>query len=254
MPTITDLRRWRNGEIFNARDYVYERDLIVEEVNRLSGLFDGTTDLSLNSLTLGDATLSWNDVDGTIDIAYGDTGVALQVGQEMQFYAKAAGNISNGDPVMFNGIDPAQGNHFLVQTATVEALNANPEIFIGVATQDIANGEFGYITEFGLVRGLKTNGDEDSIGSFTTGQILWWDPENGGYAVYDDRPPRGKAWIRIAAVVKPSTGNSANGTIFVRPSILEGSSIVEGSSVFTILADPTVDNDVISGDVWFDSN
>lgn len=26
---IKDLRKWRNGEIFNARDYVYERDLIV---------------------------------------------------------------------------------------------------------------------------------------------------------------------------------------------------------------------------------
>lgn len=26
---IKDLRKWRNGEVFNARDYVYERDLIV---------------------------------------------------------------------------------------------------------------------------------------------------------------------------------------------------------------------------------
>lgn len=51
MPTITDLRRWRNGEIFNARDYVYERDLIIEELNRLSGLLTGATDLTLNTLT-----------------------------------------------------------------------------------------------------------------------------------------------------------------------------------------------------------
>jgi hypothetical protein len=33
MAIITNLRRWRNGDIINARDYVYERDLIVSLVN-----------------------------------------------------------------------------------------------------------------------------------------------------------------------------------------------------------------------------
>jgi hypothetical protein len=33
MATIPILRKWRNGDIINARDYVYERDLIVNLVN-----------------------------------------------------------------------------------------------------------------------------------------------------------------------------------------------------------------------------
>jgi hypothetical protein len=33
MAIITNLRKWRNGEVINARDYVYERDLIVALVN-----------------------------------------------------------------------------------------------------------------------------------------------------------------------------------------------------------------------------
>jgi hypothetical protein len=33
MAIITNLRKWRNGDIINARDYVYERDLIVSMVN-----------------------------------------------------------------------------------------------------------------------------------------------------------------------------------------------------------------------------
>jgi hypothetical protein len=33
MAKITNLRKWKNGEVFNARDYVYERDLIVALVN-----------------------------------------------------------------------------------------------------------------------------------------------------------------------------------------------------------------------------
>jgi hypothetical protein len=34
MAIITNLRKWRNGEVINARDYVYERDLIVSLVNQ----------------------------------------------------------------------------------------------------------------------------------------------------------------------------------------------------------------------------
>jgi len=40
MSKITDLRKWRNGEVFNARDYVYERNLITTELTTVQ------TDLS----------------------------------------------------------------------------------------------------------------------------------------------------------------------------------------------------------------
>lgn len=33
MAKITNLRKWKNGEVFNARDYVYERDTIVALLN-----------------------------------------------------------------------------------------------------------------------------------------------------------------------------------------------------------------------------
>lgn len=32
---LKTLRKWRNGEVFNARDYVYERDLISQTVEEL---------------------------------------------------------------------------------------------------------------------------------------------------------------------------------------------------------------------------
>jgi hypothetical protein len=35
MAKITDLRKWRNGEIFNARDYVYERDLLINALGEV---------------------------------------------------------------------------------------------------------------------------------------------------------------------------------------------------------------------------
>ena len=50
---VPTLKQWRNGEVFNARDYVYERNIIVAEINRLEGLFTGSSDLSVSSITMG---------------------------------------------------------------------------------------------------------------------------------------------------------------------------------------------------------
>ena len=33
MGKIPSLKKWKNNEIFNARDYVYERDTVVDVVN-----------------------------------------------------------------------------------------------------------------------------------------------------------------------------------------------------------------------------
>lgn len=55
MPVISALRQWRNGEVFNARDYVYERNLIVAELNRLTSIFSGlgnTTNARFNDVTV----------------------------------------------------------------------------------------------------------------------------------------------------------------------------------------------------------
>jgi hypothetical protein len=67
MPTITDLRRWRNGEVFNARDYIYERDLIVSEINRLAGLLSGESNLNVNNLSVaGSLTVNGQNLDDIV--------------------------------------------------------------------------------------------------------------------------------------------------------------------------------------------
>lgn len=59
---VTSLRQWRNGETFTARDYMYEREQIIAEVNRLAGLFTGDTDLTVNSLTTSSITVNGVDI------------------------------------------------------------------------------------------------------------------------------------------------------------------------------------------------
>jgi tRNA (Thr-GGU) A37 N-methylase len=37
---LKGLRIWRNGEVFNARDYVYERNLLLQSVQELTTKVD----------------------------------------------------------------------------------------------------------------------------------------------------------------------------------------------------------------------
>ncbi|NDG52043.1 MAG: hypothetical protein EBY39_03305 [Flavobacteriia bacterium] len=59
---ISALKRWRNGEVFTARDYMYEREEIVAEVNRLAGLLTGDSDLDVNSLEASSLTVGTTTV------------------------------------------------------------------------------------------------------------------------------------------------------------------------------------------------
>ena len=54
MPLISNFRQWRNGEVFNASNYVYERNTIVNQLNRLTAMLEGSgtpVNLTVNELT-----------------------------------------------------------------------------------------------------------------------------------------------------------------------------------------------------------
>jgi hypothetical protein len=125
--------------------------------------------------------------------------------QELLFYGKASGAISKGDAVMFAG---SEGDHFLFARATQAAIEANHEYLIGLATQDLANNEYGYVTEFGNISSLDTSG-------YTAGDILWFDA--GGTtagALTTTEPAAPLAKIQVAAVIR---SHQNEGVIFVRP-------------------------------------
>lgn len=125
--------------------------------------------------------------------------------QELLFYGKASGAISKGDAVMFAG---SEGDHFLFARATQAAIEANHEYLIGLATQDLADNEYGYITEFGNISSLDTSG-------YTAGDVLWFDA--GGTtagALTTTEPAAPFAKIQVAAVIR---SHQNEGVIFVRP-------------------------------------
>lgn len=174
---------------------------------------------SLSAITGGIATPDYVDLDTTATVAsapgrvfWGDDNtvnigllndVTLQVGQESHFYGKASGAISNGDVVMYVG---AQGNHTLFAKADAASYNNNPSLIIGVATQPLADNQFGYVTCFGKVHDINT-------ASYTEGSILYADPTVPG-GLTPIKPVSPNAAVQVAAVIH---SHASQGVLLVRP-------------------------------------
>jgi hypothetical protein len=149
----------------------------------------------------------WNQVDGTFDMGL-IGGVTLQAGQEMHIYGKANEAISNGEAVMFAGV---QGDHILIARADATTINENPEYLIGVSTQSFTTNQFGYVTTLGNVRGLNTL-------AYTLGTILYYNSESttdGLLTATEPTAPNAK--IEVATVVRV---HETQGILLVRPHVM----------------------------------
>lgn len=160
--------------------------------------------------------VQWNRDDGTMDIGqYG--GTVLQVGQELQYYAKntSGGLIANGTPVMFTGTVGSSGK--LTFGLAVADGSVLADYMMGVATQDIADNDFGYVTSFGLVRGFNTTGAPYGE-VWADGDLLYFDPATPGTWT-NVQPQAPNIDVPVAVVINAGSGGS--GSIFVRMTIAE---------------------------------
>ena len=109
----------------------------------------------INGVAAAEGRLVWNDVDGTLNLGLKGGTVNLQIGQELVVRGKntTGSQIDNGMAVRISG---ASGSNpeFGLSEADVPATAGS----IGLATEDITNNQFGYVTTFGLVRDLDTSG------------------------------------------------------------------------------------------------
>lgn len=210
LPTVGAVR-----ELYNFPDLDWDGDAetvdgfdaSVDNIASTIPVRDADAYINVSGVNISNQLVNWDAVDGTLQVELLN-GVTLQLGQENIYYAKAQGNITNGQVIQFAGV---QGDHILVKPAVQSEINANPEFLIGIATQSILNGEFGYITKFGYVNDLDTTG----LG--TSGTVLWYDSSGTTAGALTSTKPTGNVVkIIVAAVVKASTGGSSNGRILVR--------------------------------------
>jgi hypothetical protein len=134
--------------------------------------------------------LSWNTVDGTLDLKL-DNGVTLQVGQETNIKVYASTTITNGQVVYISG-----GTGSLPEVSLADYSTINAQKTLGIATQNITSGTYGYITLVGLVRDLNLI---TLLGSpISSGQSVWLGASG---ALTKTEPPYPFAKVRVGHIV-----------------------------------------------------
>lgn len=154
--------------------------------------------------------LWWDNADGiqTLNLGMAGSNATMQIGEEMYFRIKASAAITEGQVVMFTGTVGASG---ALTGAPATGLTATTAQYVmGVATESIAHNGWGYVTQFGLVRGIDTSGGAEA---WVDGQILYYDPTVAG-GLTKTLPSAPNAKVVVAAVIYAS---ASNGSLFVRP-------------------------------------
>jgi hypothetical protein len=141
----------------------------------LTGVLFNTSSVA----TAGVGQLTWNDVDGTLDIGLKGGNVTLQLGQEqlIRVVNKTGANLleSQYRAVRIVG---ATGQRPSVNLALANS-DITSETTIGLVTENIDNNQEGFITIEGLVRDINTTGALQSE-TWNDGDVLYLSPISSG--------------------------------------------------------------------------
>jgi hypothetical protein len=175
----------------------------------------------------------WDNTDGCLSVYNAEADVTLNVGQEnwTRVRNNTGTTITNGTVVRVIG---AQGDVPTVERAQSIAksgsINTDTQI-LGVATHNIEDASFGYVTTQGLVRGLNTNAFNDGDSLFVG---------TGSAGTLQNTPPRAPyEIIPVGICVKASPGGS--GIIYVA---------VQQPLDFSDLSSVLVTGSYHYGDLW----
>lgn len=168
-------------------------------------------DTSVSTVPVTVGQVSWNTEDGTLEVGLYD-GVTLKTGQNTYFYVKNdnAVTIPKGSLAMATGTLGASGK--IIAEKAVADGSISAEYFLGVAANSIPVGNFGYITAFGLVRGMDTTGAPYGQ-TWANGDLLYANASVVGGLT--NIPPAFPGFSTpLAIVINADTTNT--GSIFVR--------------------------------------
>ena len=162
--------------------------------------FDTTPETSSSD----QGTLSWNTLDGTLDLKL-SSDVTLQVGQEqhVRVHNATGSTIPNGTVVYVNGASDEHG-HISVAPYIADG-SVNVFNVMGLTTAAILDDADGYVTLSGLVRGLNTS-------SYTAGQSVFAsDTVPGGLTTTQPISPSETVSLGVVTV-----SDETEGIIFVQ--------------------------------------
>ena len=177
-----------DGSNSNVKTFVF--DTAVDEVTGLSA-----------------GMMRWVPDDGTLNLGMNGGDVEQSIGLELYYRVTANAQITNGRLVAAAG---THGN-----SGTILASHAGPGIdpryILGIATQNINTDERGFVTWFGKIRHIKTDGNGRGE-VWANGDLLYQSPTYvGELTKTQPLAPYNKAPIAIII-----SAHATNGAIFVR--------------------------------------
>ena len=185
-------------------------DITVTGTSNLNVVTATTIDFDINYTgSTAEGRLSWNGEDGTLDLGMGGGNVTQQIGQEIYYRVKnqSGATISNGRVIRNAGAVGASGKilgEYMIADGTYPFAKT-----LGIATEDIANGDDGFVTEFGVVRGIDTTGSLYGE-SWSDGDVLYVSPTiPGGLTAVEPNEPN--QVLEMGVVLNADI----NGSIFV---------------------------------------
>lgn len=163
--------------------------------------------------------MMWNPNEETVDIQL--NGFALHTGEHVVYHVKnSTGSvIAKGTPCMYAGTNGNSGE-LLVQPWNGTGPSTN---FMGLAAEELSNGEKGFVIAFGKILGIQTNGGNYGE-SWADGQIIYVGATSG--SLTKNQPAAPNPHIEVCAVIN---AHPSNGSLFVNRTL--GSNIKNDEGV-----------------------
>lgn len=182
----------------------------------------------------------------TISLDIGDE-TTLQVGQEsMRYVYNATGSeIKNGSIVYVNGVHSGSGTDTVTIELAIASGTTTSEV-LGMATQNIPNNGFGFVTTYGNVNNLDTVSTSSPYSGMTVGDKIYLSASVYG-GVTNVPPTSPDIEVHIGRLISK---DSSNGKVFV--SIHPALSLNDLTDV--AVPTPSVDNVLkFNGVTWIDA-
>lgn len=161
-------------------------------------------DTSPTTPLTAEGSVYWDATNHTVAIHNDESDVTMQVGQELYIRVRneSGGTITNGEAVYQSGTETGGEERPLITEA--QANSQSTAGVIGIATHDIENNTYGYISAFGVINDLDTS-------SFSAGDPLYLSADTAG-ALVNSEPVAPNYSIQVGSVI---TSHATTGNILV---------------------------------------
>lgn len=172
-----------------------------------------------SGVSLAAGRMWYDPTTGTWNMGMGGGNITQQVGEEIFVYGKASAAITDSplQIVYHTGTVGASGViTFAPTVAGITDINA----IVGVATENIALNGFGRVTNFGVVRGITTNGTAFGE-TWADDDVIWYNSVTGNPTNVEPSAPGIK--VQVGIVINAGSGGSGSFQVLLRPgSVLGG--------------------------------